>query len=126
MLRKVLNISWKQHLTNQELCGTLPPVSNIIRQRRLKFAGHSVREEDQSVSELVLWEPTHGTKKKGGQPKTFVDVLREYTGCKNTEEIRRYMKDRVVCRGVISRCSGKNVDWQGKVRYRVSQKNYNI
>ena len=42
MLRKVLNISWKQHLTNKELYGTLPPASNIIRQRRCNFGGYSV------------------------------------------------------------------------------------
>ena len=34
MLRKALNISWKQHLTNKELYGELPPISNVIRKRR--------------------------------------------------------------------------------------------
>ena len=109
MIRKVLNVSWKQHLTNQELYGELPPVSNIIRQRRLKFAGHTVRHPEQTVSEVVLWEPTHGMKNKGGQPKTFVDILKEDTGCKSTNEIRTCMEDRDVWRGIVSRCSAKNV-----------------
>ena len=110
MLRKVLNVSWKQHLTNTELYGPLPPVSTTIRQRRLKFAGHSVRHQEHTVSELVLWEPSHGTKNKGGQPKTFVDILKEDTGCRSTNEIKTCMEDRDVWRGIVSRCSDKNVD----------------
>ena len=110
MLRKVLNVSWKQHLTNQQLYGTVPPLSSTIRQRRLKFAGHSVRQKDQNVSELVLWEPTHGTKSKGGQSKTFVDTLKEDTGCTSAEEIKSCMEDRDVWREIVSRCSVKNVD----------------
>ena len=110
MLRKVLNVSWKQHLTNKELYGTQSPISNVIRRRRLKFAGHSVRQHDQLVSELVLWEPTHGTRNRGGQVKNFVDILKEDTGCKSTQEIRTCMEDRGVWRGIVSRCSAKNVD----------------
>ena len=109
MLRKVLNVSWKQHLTNQQLYRTVPPVSSTIRQRRLKFAGHSVRQKDQNVSELVLWEPTHGTKSKGGQSKTFVDTLKEDTGCTSAEEIKSCMEDRDVWREIVSRCSVKSV-----------------
>ena len=110
MLRKVLNVSLKQHLTNKELYGTQSPISNVIRRRRLKFAGHSVRQHDQLVSELVLWEPTHGTRNRGGQAKNFVDILKEDTGCKSTQEIRTCMEDRGVWRGIVSRCSAKNVD----------------
>ena len=110
MLRKGLNVSWKQHLTNLQLYETVPPVSSTIRQRRLKFAGHSVRQKDQNVSKLVLWGPTHGTKSKGGQSKTFVDTLKEDTGCTSAEEIKSCMEDRDVWREIVSRCSVKNVD----------------
>ena len=41
---------------------------------------HKFRQKDQNVSELVLWEPTHGKKSKGGQPKTFLDIPIEDTG----------------------------------------------
>ena len=110
MLRKVQNISWKQHLTNKELYGTQSQISSIIRKRRLRFAGHSVRQHDQNVSDLVLWEPTHGTRNRGGQAKNFVDILKEDTGCKSTQEIRTCMEDRDVWRGIVSRCSAKNVE----------------
>ena len=38
MLRKVLNLSWKQHIPNTTLYGDIPPMSHVIRKRRLKFA----------------------------------------------------------------------------------------
>ena len=41
MLRKIQNISWKQHLTNKELYNGLPKTSNVIRKRRLTLTGHS-------------------------------------------------------------------------------------
>ena len=34
MLRAVLNVHWKQHITNKELYGELPKLSDKIRQRR--------------------------------------------------------------------------------------------
>ena len=43
MLRTVLNVHWKQHISNKELYGELPKLSDKIRQRRLKFAGHCSR-----------------------------------------------------------------------------------
>ena len=110
MLRRVLNVSWKQHLTNKELYGALPPISSTIRKRRLKFAGHAVRAKDQTVSELVLWEPTQGTTSRGGQTKTFTDILKEDTGVNSTSEIKSCMQDRVVWRKLVSQCSAKKVD----------------
>ena len=110
MLRKVLNVSWKQHLTNNDLYRTHPPISNIIRKRRLKFAGHTVRSHDQSVSDLVLWEPGHGTTSRGGQSKTYIDILKQDTSYTSTQEIRTCMEDRGIWRSTVSRCSDKNVD----------------
>ena len=111
MLRKVLNLSWKQHIPNTTLYGDIPPISHVIRKRRLKFAGHCYRQhQEQSVSELVLWEPKHGKRGRGGQTKTFVDTLREDTGCKSTNEIANCMEDRTVWRKIVSRCTDKSID----------------
>ena len=96
MLRKVLDVSWKQHLTNKVLYGNLDNISQVIRRRRLMFAGHSVRQKHlQPVSELVLWEPTHGHRGKGCPTKTFVDILKTDTGCNNAHEIATCMEAEV-------------------------------
>ena len=55
MLRKALNVSWKQHMTTKELYRELPPVSMKVKQRRLRLAGHCVRHNEEVASRLVLW-----------------------------------------------------------------------
>ena len=102
MLRKVQNVSWKQHLTNKTLYNGLPSISNVIRKRRLKFAGHSYRQHGDPVSELVLWQPKHGKRSKGAPAKTFIDILKEDTGLKNEQELAACMEDREVWRKIVS------------------------
>ena len=46
LLRTVFNVNWKQHITNKELYGSLPKVSEKIRDRRLRFAGHCCRSTE--------------------------------------------------------------------------------
>ena len=109
MIRKALNISWKQHLTNKELYGELPQISATIRRRRLKFAGHCARNPEDPVSQLLLWEPSQGLRKKGRPEKTFIDILKEDTGMATTDELRACMEDRNVWKRIVSRCS-LNID----------------
>ena len=109
MLRKALNINWRQHMTNKELYGELPQISTTIRERRLKFAGHCKRNTEDPVSKLLLWEPVHGVRKKGQPAKSFIDILKEDTGVATTEELRNCMMDREVWKTIVSRCS-QNID----------------
>ena len=45
MLRKVKNINWKAKLTNKQLYGKLKPITDTIRERRLRLAGHVHRDQ---------------------------------------------------------------------------------
>ena len=54
-LLRTVNVSWKQHITNNVLYGSLPRVSEKIRERRLRFAGQCCRSTEESVSRLLLW-----------------------------------------------------------------------
>ena len=58
ILRMVLNIYWTNKIKSEILYGALERLSNKIRRRRLTFACHCLRREDEVVSELVLWQPT--------------------------------------------------------------------
>ena len=40
MLRAILNKSWRQHLTKQQLYGHLPSIIKTIQVRRTRHAGH--------------------------------------------------------------------------------------
>ena len=94
LLRRALNVSWKDHMTNAELYGKIPLLSNTIKRRRLRFAGHCIRAENQPAANLLFWTPTEGKAKRGAPTKTFCTMLQEDTGLKDNREIRTVMKDR--------------------------------
>ena len=47
MLRAILNKSWRQHHTKQQLYGHLPPITKTIQVRRTRYAGHCWRSRDE-------------------------------------------------------------------------------
>ena len=101
MLRTVLNVSWKQHMTNEELYGNLPKISQRIRIRRTRFAGHCFRSEE-PVSKMILWAPKHGYKKPGRPALTYIDILKKDTGW-DFESVKTAMQDRDVWRAIVDR-----------------------
>ena len=65
MLRAILNGSWRQHPTKQQLYGHLPPITKIIQVRQTKHAGHCWRSRDELISDVLLWTSPHGLAKAG-------------------------------------------------------------
>ena len=49
MLQAILNESWRQHPTKQQLYGYLPPITKTIKVRRTKHAGHCWRSKDELI-----------------------------------------------------------------------------
>ena len=47
MLRAILNQSWRQHPTKQQLYGHLWPITKIIKMRRTRHVGHCWRKRDE-------------------------------------------------------------------------------
>ena len=107
LLRKALNVSWKQHMTNVELYGELPPVSEKIAMHRLRLAGHCVRHKEEMASDLVLWEPTHGRPSRGRKHLTYIDTIRKDTGLMDVQDIRNVMLDRNSWREVVKNARQK-------------------
>ena len=101
MLRVALDVSWEEHMRNVDLYGKLPRLTDKIRQRRMRMAGHSLRHPELIASELVLWEPSHGTRKPGRRSNTYIDSLKRDTGLKETSEVKTLMEDRQRWRAVI-------------------------
>ena len=96
MLRMVLNVSWKQHMTNKQLYGSLPRITDKIAMQRLRLAGHCIRHPEEIASKLVLWQPTEGRVKRGRKPVDYIDNIKRDTGLDNINEIRTAMLDRKV------------------------------
>ena len=60
MPQVVLNKSWRQHPTKQQLYGHLPLIMKTIRIRRTRHVGYCWRSKDELRSDVILWTPSHG------------------------------------------------------------------
>ena len=85
MLRTALNRSWKDHPTNEELYGHIPPISKSLQQHRIRFAGHCWHSKEELAGDVLLWKPTHGHQARGRPKKTYIDQLMDDIGCRLEE-----------------------------------------
>ena len=92
MLRAILNKSWRQHPTKQQLNSHLPPITKTIKVRQTRHAGHCWRSRDELISD-VLRTPTHGRAKAGQPAQTYIQQLSENTGY-SPEDPPEVMNDR--------------------------------
>ena len=66
-LGAILNKSWRQHPTKQQLYGHLPTVTKTIKIRRTGHAGHCWRSRDELISDVLLGTPHMDEQKPGVQ-----------------------------------------------------------
>ena len=92
MLWMALNISWKRHMTNEELYRDLPRVSSKSDIRRMKLAGHARCHQELLLNKLILWNLLHGQAQRGSPCQTFLHCLKEDTNLHSLEEIDAIMK----------------------------------
>ena len=95
---RVENLSWKQHPTKQQIYNNLPPVSQVIKRRRVQFAGHCFRASKEVVSPFILWKPKSEGKKS--HKLTYPDVIANDTGIRMSE-LGTAMEDREVWGGLV-------------------------
>ena len=78
MLRSIYNMSWRQHHTIKQIYGNLPRITSIVRQRRLKLAGH-VSRHNEPAGKLIIWRPD--APRRIGRPYvTLKSIIEEETG----------------------------------------------
>ena len=92
MLHTPLNISCRDHITNEDLYDHLPKVSDKIRERRMRVAGHCIRHKKEEALKLVLWQPQHGQIKLGRPKSTYIHTLLD-TKFATVGELRTVMLD---------------------------------
>ena len=93
MLRAILNKSWRQHPTKQQLYVHLPPITKTIQVRWTRHVGHCWRSRDELISNMLLWTPSHGWAKAGWPARTYIQQLCANTGC-SLEDLLGTMDDR--------------------------------
>ena len=109
LLRWALNISWKDHVTNEELYDNIPKISQKIWKQRLNLVGHCYQHKEEAAAQLILWRPKHGKKSRGWPAQDFAGTLAWHSGIE-MENLGACMMDRTVWRGIIARVS--NPPWQ--------------
>ena len=93
MMRAILNKSWRQHPTKQQLYGHLQRITKTIKLRRTRHAGHRWRSKDNLISDILQWTPSHGRTKAGRTARTYMQQLCADTGC-SLEDLPGAMDDR--------------------------------
>ena len=116
LLRFALGFKWNDYITNRELYGTLPKVSQRLLERKLRFVGHCQRATDQPISELLLWDHSKlvwskCTKGAGARPNYAKRLLIECASVVRSDvELAKLMADRG--------------EWKKRIPFIVSE-NYN-
>ncbi|KAI0237724.1 Transcriptional adapter 3-B [Lamellibrachia satsuma] len=109
MLQKTQNMSWRHHMTNQELYGSLPWITTIVRQWRLRLAGHVTRHNE-TANKVLLWKPD-GPRRRGRPTATLQNILGKDTNLSGKNLIAA-MKNRNLWKEIIiTQHSNKNIYW---------------
>ena len=58
MMQAILNKSWRQHPTKQQLYSYLPPITKTIKIIWTRHAGHCRRNKDELISDMLPWTPS--------------------------------------------------------------------
>ena len=99
MLRAILNKSWRQHPTKQQLYGHLPPITKTIKVRRTRHAGHCWGSSDELISDVLLRTPSQSQAKERRPARTSIQQICKDTGC-NPENQPETINNREEWRGV--------------------------
>ena len=74
-LQAILNKSWRQHLTKQQLYSHLPPIMKTIKVRRIRHVRHCWKSENELISDILQWTSSHGQAKARRPARTYIQQL---------------------------------------------------
>ena len=95
--RKILRISYKDHVTKEEVSakiqqaiGPNEDVLTIVKRRKLQWYSHVSRSS--GLAKTILQGTVKGGRRQGRQRKRWVDNIREWTGLEFTKSQRAVEK----------------------------------
>ena len=110
MLRAILNKSWRQHPTKQQVYSDLPPITKTIKIRQTKHTGHCWRSRDKLIRDVLLWIPSHGRAKARHPARTYIQQLFADTGC-SPEDLPEAMDNREMWRETVRNIRADSTTW---------------
>ena len=110
MLWAVLNKSWRQHPTKQQLYGHQLSITKTIKVRQTRLVGHCWRSKDKLVSNVLLWTSSHRQAKVGWPVRTYIQQICADTAC-NLEDLLETMDDRDRWQERVREIHASSVTW---------------
>ena len=101
--RRMKRISWTRRMTNQEVLRKMGKELELlpsIKKLQMKFVGHVYREG--GMEHLISSGMVEGKRARGRQRTTQWDVIKEWTGAKDRNEVSRVILDRKRWRTMIA------------------------
>ena len=105
--RTLLNISYKDHVTNEEVCNRIQnaigvhDILTMVKKRKLRWYGHI----------KILWHgkdssagDSKGARRRGRQKKRWEDNIKEWTGMGFGDSLRA-AEDRERWKGIVATSS---------------------
>ena len=106
-LRRLLGISYKDHITNEEVRRRVSlhmkkyvDLLSTVKKRKLKWYGHVTRTH--GLSKTILQGTVAGSRRRGRQKKRWIDNITEWTGL-SFAATQTIAHDRVRWRTVVAR-----------------------
>ena len=92
--RKLLGISYKDHITNEEVknkirqaSGPYEDLLTTVKRRKLKWYGHVSRSS--GLAKTILQGTVRGRRKRGRQKKRWEDNIKDWTGLTLSDTLRK-------------------------------------
>ena len=108
--RKMLRISWTSRTTNRDVLQKIGVKETTMKNRKLSYAGHIMRTTSGHYDTLLttIEGRLNGKRGRGRPRRTWVDDLRDWTGSKRYEQIKRAAEPRRLHETFATHSSGRN------------------
>ena len=107
--RRLLNISYKDHVTNEEVrnriqnaIGVHDDLLTMVKKRTLRWYGHISRSS--GMAKTILQGTVKGARRRGRQKKRWEDNIKEWTGMGFGDSLRA-AEDREEWKGIVATSS---------------------
>ena len=107
--RRLLNISYKDHVMNEEVCnriqnaiGMHDDLLTMVKKRKLSWYGHISRSS--GMAKTILQGTVKGARRRGRQKNRWEDNIKEWTGMGFGESLRA-AEDREGWKGIVATSS---------------------
>ena len=112
-----ISLSLPLNLALQKIGVKETTMLNTLKNRKLSYAGHIMRNTSGHYDTLLttIEGRLNGKRGRGRPRRTWVDDLRDWTGSKRYEQIKRAAETRRLHGKFATHSSGRNTQWMNKI-----------